>query len=717
MLTKENIDKVCAICLAIMLGLSAILMGAGSLILSRASAEPAYVNRLFDTSYVHEIAITYADWDGFLQSCTDEEYINVSIAIDGEQYTNVALRAKGNTSLTQVASYGNNRYSFKVEFDHYKSSCTYHGLDKLCLNNMIQDSTYLKDYLAYTFMNKAGVDAPLVSFVWITVNGEDWGLYLAVEGIEDAFLSRIGASAQADLYKPDSLSFGGGRGNGKGFEMDDFMEEFEAKKAEFEGTDAADDTTGESAEVSSTPQMPGGMSMPGGGGMQMPDSSSMQMPDSGSMQMPDSGSMQMPDSGSMQMPDSGSMQMPDSSTDSGSTDSSSMQIPGDFSSFDFSSFDFSSFELPEGMEMPGGGAFGMGSDDVKLVYTDDEFDSYSNIFNSAKTTVTDTDKQRLINALKQLSEGDVEECLDTESVITYMAVHNFLVNSDSYTGSMVHNYYLLEEGGKLSMIPWDYNLAFGTMMGGQASSSVNSPIDTIASSDRPMATWIMNSEEYLAEYHEVYAEFIAEVFDSGWFSEELERVISLISPYVEKDPTAFYSYDEFTTGVTALQTFIELRVESVKGQLDGSIPSTESGQTNSDALIDTGDLSLSDMGTMNNSMGGGMGGFDMPSMGDMSSAGSMPSMGGMSGGFAGGEQPDAAAAPETTGTETSEKPGKSEHGESEHSTHGAQMDFSGLEYISNDSNQSHTKAYIMLAASFALLAAALCVSKRYKTRE
>lgn len=36
------------------------------------------------------------------------------------------------------------------------------------------------------------------------------------------------------------------------------------------------------------------------------------------------------------------------------------------------------------------------------------------------------------------------------------AVHNFLVNDDSYTGNMIHNYYLYEEDGRLSMIPWDY---------------------------------------------------------------------------------------------------------------------------------------------------------------------------------------------------------------------------------------------------------------------
>lgn len=41
-----------------------------------------------------------------------------------------------------------------------------------------------------------------------------------------------------------------------------------------------------------------------------------------------------------------------------------------------------------------GGGFSMGSDDVKLVYTDDDYDSYSNIFDNAKTAITDTDKTR-----------------------------------------------------------------------------------------------------------------------------------------------------------------------------------------------------------------------------------------------------------------------------------------------------------------------------------
>ena len=97
------------------------------------------------------------------------------MVIDGESYKNVAIRAKGNTSLSSVRQLGSQRYSFKIEFDHYDNGKTYHGLDKLCLNNLIQDNTMMKDYLVYRLMGNFGVASPLCSYVYITVNGEDFG--------------------------------------------------------------------------------------------------------------------------------------------------------------------------------------------------------------------------------------------------------------------------------------------------------------------------------------------------------------------------------------------------------------------------------------------------------------------------------------------------------------------------------------------------------------
>lgn len=65
--------------------------------------------------------------------------------------------------------------------------------------------------------------------MYITVNGEDWGLYLAVEAVEDSFLKRNYGSNHGELYKPDSMKMGGGRGNGKQFDMEEFMNDTDSK--------------------------------------------------------------------------------------------------------------------------------------------------------------------------------------------------------------------------------------------------------------------------------------------------------------------------------------------------------------------------------------------------------------------------------------------------------------------------------------------------------
>lgn len=266
-------------------------------------------------------------------------------------------------------------------------------------------------------------------------------------------------------------------------------------------------------------------------------------------------------------------------------------------------------EIPDMGEMPeigggmGGGMMG-GSSDVLLVYTDDDYDSYANIFDNAKTDVSNADKDRLIDALQALGEGgDVSDCVDIESVISYFVAHNFVCNFDSYTGSMIHNYYLYEDGGLLSMLPWDYNLAFGGFMGSSdAEALVNWSIDDPTSDgdteSRPMLAWIFESEEYTELYHAAFAEFIESVFTSGEFERLFDETVELISPYVERDPTKFCTYEEFELGAETLREFCLLRAESIGYQLAGE-----------DVTVDASGLDISAMGSMNNTAGGGGKGF------------------------------------------------------------------------------------------------------------
>lgn len=544
MSTHKWIDKICCVILVLCLVLTVLFMNAKSFGVAEDSRVKGYETRLFDTSTVHTIDIVMDDWDSFLETCTNEEYALRSVVIDNEAYKDVAIRAKGNTSLTQVDSYGNDRYSFKIEFDHYDSTKSYYGLDKLSLNNIIQDNTYMKDFLTYQMMQHIGADAPLCSYVNITVNGENWGLYLAVESIEEAFLERNYGSDYGELYKPDSTGMGGGRGNGGKFDLDDW-------------------TAQQNQENHAIPE---GITAPSISGSS----------DAGGNNQTQQNGIQPPNG---EPPADGEMpRMPNR-------------------------------EGPAGNAFPGGG---MGSDDVKLIYSDDDYDSYSNIFDNAKTDITDADKDRLIASLKQLNSNEnMDEVVNIDEVIRYFVVHNFVCNFDSYTGSMIHNYYLYEEDGQLSMIPWDYNLAFGGFQDVKdAATLVNYPIDSPVSSgtvdSRPMLAWIFSSEEYTALYHKYFANFFASFFDSGYFSELIDTTQAMIAPFVEQDATKFCTYEQFQTGVDTLKEFCLLRAESVRGQLDGTIPSTSDGQAqDSSSLIDASGLSISNMGSMGSGRGGG----------------------------------------------------------------------------------------------------------------
>ena len=57
-----------------------------------------------------------------------------------------------------------------------------------------------------------------------------------------------------------------------------------------------------------------------------------------------------------------------------------------------------------------------------------------------------------------------------------------------------------------------------------------------------------------------------------------------------------------------MQSYCALRGQSIRGQLDGTIPSTSEGQRNSSALVDGKSVNLGLMGSMNG--GGGQGGGD-----------------------------------------------------------------------------------------------------------
>ncbi|MNN84783.1 CotH protein [compost metagenome] len=71
---------------------------------------------------------------------------------------------------------------------------------------------------------------------------------------------------------------------------------------------------------------------------------------------------------------------------------------------------------------------------------------------------------------------------------------------DSYLGSNKQNYYLYEDDGIFSILPWDYNMAFGGM--GSSDVLIDEPTQG-AVAERPLIAKLLANEEYKAQYYEI----------------------------------------------------------------------------------------------------------------------------------------------------------------------------------------------------------------------
>ena len=233
---------------------------------------------------------------------------------------------------------------------------------------------------------------------------------------------------------------------------------------------------------------------------------------------------------------------------------------------------------------------------VALQYQGTKLSSYSHIWDNAVFDIGTSDKHRLVEAIRCLNEGEnLKQVLDTDMLLRFFAVGAFVLNDDCYTSSAGHNYGLYEKDGKITMLPWDYDHSLGCT--GAASGTagrtefINTPIDEpvigVDMADRPLIYCLLSDETHLAQYRSYLDQFLTEYVESGRLEETAMRAVNLIAPYVEQETTSGITMENFYAAVDSDLEFCRLRSLSVRGQLDGEIPSTKAGQVaQPDSLVD-----------------------------------------------------------------------------------------------------------------------------------
>jgi spore coat protein CotH len=124
------------------------------------------------------------------------------VSVDGTEIKEVGIRTKG-----FIGSLNPDRPSLKIKFDEYWKQSPVEGLDRITLNNNVQDESLASQYLTYKLFNKAGIPAPRVSFAKVTVNDEYLGVYSHVESVRSPFLKHHFGDDSGEFYEGTIADF------------------------------------------------------------------------------------------------------------------------------------------------------------------------------------------------------------------------------------------------------------------------------------------------------------------------------------------------------------------------------------------------------------------------------------------------------------------------------------------------------------------------------
>jgi hypothetical protein len=168
---------------------------------------------VFDESRVHELRLQLSDsdWDTMIAEAVaspeyggpPKTYFEATLELDGDALSErIGVRLKGHSSLLIAAEAGHS-FPFKLDFNRVAPDQTLNGLTKLNLHPNYDGVTVLNEFLSYGAISEFGMPTARVSFVRVTLNGEDLGLYTMVEQIHGRFVRCHYEEPFGDLYKPE----------------------------------------------------------------------------------------------------------------------------------------------------------------------------------------------------------------------------------------------------------------------------------------------------------------------------------------------------------------------------------------------------------------------------------------------------------------------------------------------------------------------------------
>jgi spore coat protein CotH len=163
----------------------------------------------FSLDAVHEIEIE-VDETGVAALIADPyTYVHGAVRVDDAYYEDVGVRLKGAWGSFvpidadyQVGNGAPGKSGFIIKFNEYVTGQKHLGLAKLTINNNVQDSSYIHQYVGYALFRELGVPASRAGFARVSFNEAEKGVYTLVEATDNhTFLDRWYGNHDGNLYE------------------------------------------------------------------------------------------------------------------------------------------------------------------------------------------------------------------------------------------------------------------------------------------------------------------------------------------------------------------------------------------------------------------------------------------------------------------------------------------------------------------------------------
>jgi spore coat protein CotH len=153
----------------------------------KAEAKPDPSAELFTPGKVPRFKIT-VDADNLkLLKQEPRKYVRCTVQVNGDTFPDVGIHLKGAAGSSRG---WDDRPALTLNFDKFKDGQKLKGLDKLHLNNSVQDGSVMNEILYSEMALAAGVPTARAGHALVELNGRKVGLYGLKEGYNAGFVKR-----------------------------------------------------------------------------------------------------------------------------------------------------------------------------------------------------------------------------------------------------------------------------------------------------------------------------------------------------------------------------------------------------------------------------------------------------------------------------------------------------------------------------------------------